>query len=195
MSNKTDQIAELLSPTVAALDPGLELWGVEYASSPSRALLRIYIDAADRAVTVEDCEAVSREVSAVLDVEDPISGQYVLEVSSPGLDRPLFAPAQFARYLGETVKTTLRLPQDGRRRFQGRILRSDEAGVVLEVDGAEVGIAHDNVEKARIVPDFAALGLDTPGKTGKGKKKARQANGHDADESHTAGDESPDAEQ
>ncbi|MFC4727362.1 ribosome maturation factor RimP [Coralloluteibacterium thermophilus] len=194
MSNKTDQIAELLSPTVAALGLGLELWGVEYLPAPSRALLRLYIDAGERPVTLDDCEAVSREVSAVLDVEDPISGQYVLEVSSPGLDRPLFAPEHFARYRGETVKVTLRLPQDGRRRLQGRILRADAAGFALDVDGGEVAVAHGNVEKARVVPDFVALGLDTAGKTGKGKKNARRADGG-AHDSNTSGDESPDAEQ
>nr|WP_246505585.1 ribosome maturation factor RimP [Coralloluteibacterium stylophorae] len=196
VSNKTDDIAALLAPVIASLGLGLELLGVEYVPSPSRALLRIYIDAADRSVTLEDCETVSREVSAVMDVEDPISSQYVLEVSSPGLDRPLFSVAQFARHQGETVKVGLRLPQDGRRRYQGRIVRVAGQVVVLEVDGAEVEVAHDNVDKARIVPDYAALGLVSEGKAKKGARGAKSARGQaDADDSNTSGDESPDAEQ
>src|SRR5690606_29174508 len=106
VADKSTDIAGLLSPTVASL--GLELLGVEYLPSPGGALLRLYIDrpgadAADEAqgVGIEDCEAVSREVSARLDVEDPISGNYTLEVSSPGVDRLLFTPAQFERFLGE----------------------------------------------------------------------------------------------
>ena len=107
MTDKASQIARLLAPTVESL--GLELLGVEYLPAPGGALLRLYIDvpqcraAADapRMVGIEDCEAVSREVSAQLDVEDPITGNYTLEVSSPGVDRPLFTPAQFARFIGE----------------------------------------------------------------------------------------------
>src|SRR5688572_24725054 len=121
MTDKANEIAALLAPTVTSL--GLELLGAEYLPSPGGAMLRLYIDvpAAEgeepRAVTIEDCEAVSREVSAQLDVEDPISSHYTLEVSSPGIDRPLFGAAQFARFVGESAKVALRLPQDGRRRL------------------------------------------------------------------------------
>lgn len=190
VSNRTEQLAELLAPTVAALQ--LELLGVEFAPSSGRSLLRLYIDVgADagpgRAVTLDDCEAVSREVSAVLDVEDPVAGQYTLEVSSPGIDRPLFTPAQFARHIGETAKLTLRLPQDGRRRVQGRIAAIEAAVISVVVDEGATGeatlaVAHDNIEKARLVPDLAALGLapepkNKPGRAGKQSKTPRGGNG------------------
>jgi ribosome maturation factor RimP len=168
MTGKAEEIVELLSPTVASL--GMELLGVEYAPSGGSALLRLYIDIADRPVNVEDCEAVSREVSAVLDVNDPIASHYTLEVSSPGIDRPLFTLPHFARFVGEEAKVALRLPQDGRRRVQGKILRADDGVVTLAVDKGEFAIAIDNIEKARLVPDFAALGL-APVKPGKGPAK------------------------
>ncbi|HEX5693953.1 MAG TPA: ribosome maturation factor RimP, partial [Arenimonas sp.] len=119
MTGKATEISELLAPTVAAL--GLELLGVEFAPTGNSAMLRLYIDAPGRHVAIEDCEAVSREVSAVLDIEDPIASEYTLEVSSPGIDRPLFTAEQFGRFIGEQAKLTLRMAQDGRRRFIARI--------------------------------------------------------------------------
>ncbi len=162
MTDKADDIAALLSPTIASM--GLELLGIEYLPAPGGATVRLYIDvpqaeAEARSVGIEECEAVSREVSAQLDVEDPITGNYTLEVSSPGIDRPLFGAAQFARFVGESAKVTLKLPQDGRRRLQGAILRVDGDTVVFDVDGAEFAAPAANIEKARLVPDWAALGL------------------------------------
>jgi len=171
VTDKASQIVALLAPTVAAL--GLELWGAEYLPGSGNALLRLYIDvdeasaAEGRVVGIEECEAVSREVSAILDVEDPISGHYTLEVSSPGLDRPLFTSAQCARFAGEAVKLTLRVPQDGRRRVQGRIVSVEGEAVALDVDGTPVVIEMDNIDKARLVPDWAALGLVPQQKKGK----------------------------
>ena len=183
MSDKHSDIAELLGPTIESL--GLELLGIEYLPAPGGATLRLYIDVpageggADlRTVTIDDCEAVSREVSAQLDVADPISGNYTLEVSSPGLDRPLFTPVQFARFLGEQAKVALKLPQDGRRRLQGTILRVGADSVVFALDGAEFTVAADNIDKARLVPDWAALGL-APNRfspANKGKPAARVGN-------------------
>lgn len=176
MTDKAQDIVALLAPTVGSL--GLELLGAEYLPSPGGALLRLYIDVPEgeeRLVGIEDCEAVSREVSAQLDVEDPISGHYTLEVSSPGVDRPLFTPAQFQRFAGEQAKVALKLPQDGRRRFQGRIVRADGDTIVLDVDGTEIPFAADNLDKARLVPDWVALGLapaPRPGKPPAGKKKS-----------------------
>ncbi|MEQ7414141.1 ribosome maturation factor RimP [Xanthomonas campestris] len=180
MSEKATEIANLLGPTVESL--GLELLGVEYLPAPGGATLRLYIDVPlaeqpDRIINVDDCERVSREVSAQLDVEDPISGNYTLEVSSPGVDRPLFTLDQFARHVGESAKVVLKLAQDGRRRFQGQIVRIDTeaAAVVFSVDGKDVQIAFDNIDKARILPDWVALGL-APQKPNKpGPKKP----GHD----------------
>ena len=162
MTDKADEIAALLAPTVESL--GLELLGIEYLPAPGGAVVRLYIDvpqaeAGERSVGIEDCEAVSREVSAQLDVEDPISGNYTLEVSSPGLERPLFGAAQFARFVGESAKVALKLPQDGRRRLQGEILRVDGSTIAFAVDNAEVEIDAANIDKAKLVPDWVALGL------------------------------------
>lgn len=167
--DKARDIATLLAPTVRSL--GLELLGVEYLPAPGGATLRLYIDvpateSEARAVGIEDCEAVSREVSAQLDVEDPISGNYTLEVSSPGVDRPLFDADQFARFAGEQAKVGLKLPQDGRRRLTGRIVSVAGESVTFDVDGHPFTVAIDNIDKARLVPDWAALGLvkEKPGK-------------------------------
>jgi ribosome maturation factor RimP len=164
MTDKATEIAALLAPTVQAL--GLELLGVEFLTAPGGALLRLYIDVPEttdgseaRLVGIDDCEAVSREVSAQLDVADPITVHYTLEVSSPGIERPLFTPAQFARFTGETAKVTLKLPQDGRRRLQGAIAAVDGNIITFDVDGSAFAVGADNIEKARLVPDWAALGL------------------------------------
>lgn len=192
MADKATDISNLLAPTVQAL--GLELLGVEYLPAPGGALLRLYIDIpqdavgdpeAPRMVGIEDCESVSREVSAQLDVEDPISGHYTLEVSSPGVDRPLFTPAQYARFLGEQAKIVLQLPQDGRRRLQGRIAAVEGDRIEIELEAKpepqRVSIAFDNIEKARLVPDWAALGFGPskpeppagPGRKAAGKPKGK----------------------
>ena len=184
MTDKANEIATLLAPTVQSL--GLELLGVEYLPAPGGALLRLYIDVPadagdERTVGIEDCEAASREVSAQLDVADPISGHYTLEVSSPGVDRPLFTAAQFARFMGETAKVALKLPQDGRRRLQGAITAVEGDRITFDVDGAAFVVSIDNIEKARLVPDWAALGLapavDKSGRDlrpGKAKKTGRE---------------------
>jgi len=170
VNSKAAQIVTLLAPTVQAL--GFELLGAQYLPAPSRSTLRLYIDLLpghepQRAITVDDCEQVSHEVSALLDVEDPISGNYTLEVSSPGIDRPLFSLEQFARHLQQTVKVGLKLPQDNRRRLQGTIMAVDQAQntVTLTLDSAEntlISVHFDNIDRARIVPDWAALGLASP---------------------------------
>ena len=175
MAGKADEIQALLAPTVASL--GLELLGVEYVPSGASALLRLYIDIQGRQVGVEDCESASREVSALLDVEDPIASEYTLEVSSPGIDRPLFSVAQFARWAGEQAKVQLRLPKDGRRRFTGRIVSAAGDTIVMKDDTGEFTIAHDNIDKARLVPDLVALGLAAAPKPGgpRGKKSRPDA--------------------
>lgn len=187
MTDKAEDIARLLAPTVTSL--GLELLGIEYLPAPGGALVRLYIDvphsesgSEPRSVGIEDCESVSREVSAQLDVEDPITGNYTLEVSSPGIDRPLFGAAQFARFVGESAKVTLKLPQEGRRRLQGAILRVEGETVVFGLDNTEFAVDAGNIDKARLVPDWVALGLAPavdksgrdarPGKQDKQKKAA-----------------------
>lgn len=183
MTGKAEDIAALLTPTVHSL--GLELLGVEYLTSPGGALLRLYIDVPEavagdgepRLVGIEDCEAVSREVSAQLDVADPISAHYTLEVSSPGIERPLFTPAHFVRFAGEVAKVTLKLPQDGRRRLQGRIVGASDGNITFDIDGTAFVVAADNIEKARLVPDWAALGLAPAiDKSGRDARPGKQKN-------------------
>lgn len=170
---KASEIQELLAPTVAAL--GLELLGVEFSPMGKSAMLRLYIDAPGRLVGIDDCEAASREVSAVLDVNDPISSEYTLEVSSPGLDRPLFNVEQFSRVIGSEVKVALRVPQDGRRRLQGKVVGVEADMVRILVDSKEYLVAHANVEKARVVPDMVALGLVPDGPRGGRRKQVKNS--------------------
>jgi len=161
---RSAELTELLAPVVA--DMGLECLGVEFSPSHGNSLVRVYIDAPGRAVTVDDCEVVSRQVSATLDVNDPVQGRYTLEVSSPGLDRPLFTPEQFGRFIGQAAKVEVNLPINGRRRFQGPIRGVEGDAIVLEQDGVAVSIAHANVHKAKLLPVF-----DEPaGKPGKSKQ-------------------------
>ncbi len=148
---------DLLTPLLA--DLGLSLWGIEYNPGAGNSLLRVYIDVDDRLVSVEDCETVSRELSALLDVNDPIPGHYTLEVSSPGVDRLLFTAEQFQRNVGETVKVALNMAVDGRKRFQGPILSVADQRITITQDGVEVDMAHANIQSARIVPDYVALGM------------------------------------
>ena len=132
---------------------GYELVGVEYLPQGRRSLLRVYIDSPD-GITVDDCERVSHQVSGVLDVDDPIRGQYVLEVSSPGLDRPLFTAEHFRRFAGSRVRLRISPPLEGRRNFSG-VLRglNDDLVVVIQEDG-EVKIPLHQIEQARLVPEL-----------------------------------------
>ena len=137
-------------------DLGYEFVGLEHHSNPKNPVLVIYIDQ-EQGIAVEDCEKVSREVAALLDVEDPIPGQYNLEVSSPGLDRPMFTLEQYQRFAGETVQINCFAPVDGRRKFKGPILGVSGQAVLLEQDGAEVELELANIAKARLVPDYEQL--------------------------------------
>ncbi len=167
------ELNQLLAPVIA--DLGLEFVGIEFSSSASGSLLRVYIDEPERGITIDDCERASREISALLDVNDPVAGRYTLEVSSPGLERPLFTPEHFTRFLGEQVKVSVNLPIDGRRRFQGAIAAVEGDRITIEQDGKPVAIAHANIAKARLVPDYVALGLaPAPREGGKGKPAPRK---------------------
>jgi ribosome maturation factor RimP len=153
-----ETLLKLLEGEVGAL--GCELVELEFHAHRGGGLLRIYIDRAGSAapdgVTVEDCEAVSRRVSAVLDAADPIKSEYTLEVSSPGFDRPLRTEAHFARYLGSRVHVETALPRDGRRRWTGRLVAAAAGRVTLEVDGKTVEFGLGEIKTARLVPDFGA---------------------------------------
>jgi|SRR5690606_6575503 ribosome maturation factor RimP len=151
MASKQEQLHALIEPVVASL--GCELWGLEYLTQGRYTTLRLFIDGED-GVTLDDCEKVSRQVSSVLDVEDPIDGEYTLEVSSPGLDRPLYTAAQYARYIGEQVNLRLRIARDGRRKFKGTILAVDGDDVRIAVDDKEHVLAIDIIDKANVIPRF-----------------------------------------
>ncbi len=159
------EIEGLLGPTVRAL--GLDLWGLELALSRAGGLLRLYIDHAQRPVTLDDCEQVSREVSALLDVHDPITGNYTLEVSSPGLDRPLYHADHYARFVGSDVRAQTAMPIGGRRRFQGRIASVENGNVTLDLDTGTVVLAIADIEKAKLVPSFAPASASRSSRKGK----------------------------
>jgi len=135
---------------------GYELWGIELLPrQPSGQLLRVYIEKdAEEGVGLGDCEAVSRQLSAVLDVEDPIPGEYTLEVSSPGMDRPLYRPEQYARYLDQTVRVKLKSSVAGRKNFRGQLLAVDEGQLSMLVDGEQVTLTMGDIDSARVVPQF-----------------------------------------
>lgn len=148
------RLTNLLQPVVE--DLGYEFVGLEYTGPSKNAVLRIYIDN-EEGIDLDDCSRVSGEVAAVLDVEDPISGQYNLEISSPGLDRPLFTPEQYARFAGELVQLSTFAPVDGRRKFKCRILNVEGERLLVEQDGAEIALEFNNIAKAKLVPDYAAM--------------------------------------
>lgn len=140
-----ETLTNLLEPVVVAM--GYELVGIEYRPNKRRALLRVYIDKPD-GVSVEDCALVSYQLSGVLDVENPLSGQYTLEVSSPGLRRPIFKATDYDRFAGELIRIQIRGVLDGRRRIRG-ILRGLRAGCVIVVEnGIEIDLPLEQVEKA-----------------------------------------------
>lgn len=149
-----NKLNELIQPLVE--DLGYEFVGLEYNNNPKNSVLRIYIDQQE-GIAIEDCEVVSREAAALLDVKDPIRSQYNLEVSSPGLDRPLFTPAQYREFIGEKAQVNLFAPQDGRRKFSGPIVAADETAVTIDQDGSEVQLSYDNIVKAKLVPDYEKI--------------------------------------
>jgi len=147
---KQSSLHELFEPVVTAM--GYELIGVEHLAQGKNSVLRLYIDKAE-GIAVEDCEAVSRQVSAMLDVEDPISGQYALEVSSPGVDRPLFFKEHFEQFTGERAFLRLHSSLLGRKKFKGTLISVAGDDVVIEVDGEEYVIPIDLIDKANLIPD------------------------------------------
>ena len=150
-----DELNQLIRPLVESM--GFEFVGLEYLSNPKNRLIRLYIDRDPEGISVDDCAEVSGEVSALLDVEDPVSGQYSLEVSSPGIERPLFEPGHYRRFIGEEAKVHLHAPLEGQRKFRGRIVDADASRVVLDVDGREVALAFDDIRRGNLKPDMDAL--------------------------------------
>jgi ribosome maturation factor RimP len=142
-----ERLIALIEPVLARL--GYELVELEYSSGRAHAVVRLYIDR-EGGVTLDDCTQVSRELSAVLDVEDPIPSAYTLEVSSPGFDRVLRTQAHFGRFVGSRVFVELKEPRAGRRRYTGTLLTADDSGIALEVDREHVAVAYAEIGKARL---------------------------------------------
>ena len=153
MAKITDKVFVLINPAI--YDMGYELLGLEYVSSGKHSVLRVYIDS-DSGIGINDCESVSRQVSAIMDVEDPISGQYNLEVSSPGIERPLFTIAHYRRFLGNEVSLRLYRQIDGRRKFTGSIGSISEANNTIELvtELGPVIMDLSLIEKANLIAHF-----------------------------------------
>ena len=146
-----EKLLELLAPELEAL--GYELVELDAPAPGGTGTLRIYIDS-DDGIGLDDCEKASHRVSGLLDVEDPIHGHYVLEVSSPGLDRPLRTEEHFRRQAGMLVKILLPAGRPGRRRYKGRIESVEDGMINIEVDGEQVSLPLSEIESARLVPEF-----------------------------------------
>lgn len=150
MTNLEQQLVDIIQDPVMAL--GFELVGIEFVRSRNP-VLRIYIDS-ENGITVDDCADVSRQVSAVLDVEDPITTAYTLEISSPGMDRPLFTIEHYQRFIGNEITVSLRIAVANRRNWKGVIQAVDGEMITLTVDGKNETFAFGNIQKAHIVPKF-----------------------------------------
>ena len=145
----SEELAKLLQPTIERL--GYELSDIEARLGAGHGVLRVFIDKPD-GIGLDDCEKVSLAVSALLDVEDPVPGQFDLEVSSPGLDRKLTKSEHFQRFKGEIVKVQMRFPIAGRKRFRGTLVSSDDENIVVNVDGESHTLPMATIDTARLVP-------------------------------------------
>lgn len=142
-----EKIEQYIKPTLQSM--GYECWGCQYIPQGNSALLRIYIDKAD-GIGIEDCERASRQIAAILDVEDPIPGEYRLEISSPGIPRPLFYNWQYQRYLGKWVEIRLSRPIEGQRKFSGIIMSADEHKVVIKTNDESKEFLFSTIAKAQV---------------------------------------------
>jgi ribosome maturation factor RimP len=156
-----EKLIGLVEPLLVNL--GYELVDLELSTGHGSGMLRVYIDRL-AGVGIEDCERVSREISALLDVHDPIPTAYRLEVSTPGLERVLRTPAHYARFAGALVEVELVAPREGRRRFKGRLAQVGATAIELTVDGTQVPLAYTDIFRARLVPEW-------PDTAGKGRKR------------------------
>jgi ribosome maturation factor RimP len=144
------ELDKLIRSTVNGL--GYELWGYEYRPQTESALLRIFIES-EQGISVEDCSTVSRQIGAALDVDDLIPIAYILEVSSPGIDRVLFDAEQYQHYLDENIKIRTRISINGRRNFKGKMVAVNENDVTVEIDNLDYDIPFDTVDRARVLMD------------------------------------------
>lgn len=150
--NLEEKLENLLKPTIESM--GFELWGFEYLPAGRHSILRVFVERPDMGITVDDCAAVSRQVSAIMDVEDPISSAYMLEVSSPGMDRLLFKPEQYALYLNKPIQVRTAVGVLGRRKFKGPLVLVNDTMIGIEIDGELYEIPYDIIDKANVVAEF-----------------------------------------
>lgn len=139
---------DLLAPTVEA--EGFELYGVEFINQGKHSVLRLYIDHPE-GITVDNCADVSRQVSAILDVEDPINGEYNLEVSSPGIERPLYTLQHFTKVVGSRVKINMQTAIDGRKVFIGTLEQVDGNNLMVQCDAEKITLPFTDVANARLI--------------------------------------------
>ncbi len=153
MAIKTQQLEAILEPVVISMD--YEFVGLEFISQGKHSILRVFIDT-EEGVGVDDCADVSRQLSAVLDVEDPIASEYSLEISSPGLNRPLFKLSQYEQFIGEEVKFKTTRPQlaNGQRKFRGIIVAIENENIIFDVEKESVSVPFTDIDKANIVAKF-----------------------------------------
>ncbi len=155
MSRLPDKLEGIIEPVITAM--GYEYVGAEFTKSSKNSVLVVYIDSRD-GIQLEDCTRVSHQISGVLDVEDPIPGNYSLEISSPGMDRLLFKAEHFQQFAGHRARVRLYAPQDGRKKFTGELLGLEGQDVLLSVDGETYRLPVNAIEKARLVPEFQSAG-------------------------------------
>ncbi len=151
MRHAPGNVQAIIEPVVTSL--GYELVGAEFLIQGQSGLLRVYIDTED-GIQMKDCTRVSHQLSGVLDVEDVIKGKYQLEVSSPGLDRPLFTAEHFERFQGHKARLKLTVPLEGQRKFKGTLKGVKNDQVILEVDGKEIPLSLNAIDKANLIPDI-----------------------------------------
>jgi len=152
MGQQAVKIGAMIEPSLDAL--GYELVGVEYTAQGKHSLLRIYIDT-EEGVDVNDCQKASQQISGVLDVEEPLSGQYTLEVSSPGIERPLFTAAHFERFAGERAEVRMHTPIDGQRKFVGQLAGVEDNKVLLNLENEEsISLSLVDIDKAKLKPEW-----------------------------------------
>ncbi|MBA6231022.1 MULTISPECIES: ribosome maturation factor RimP [unclassified Colwellia] len=148
MAKFEHKLTDMLRPAVEEV--GKELLGIEYISAGNNSVLRLFIDH-ENGIDVDDCAEVSRQVGAILDVEDPISSEFNLEVSSPGLDRPLFDKPHYEAVIGEIIEVKLSIPLNGRRKFKGRLVAVENDTLIVTVDGEDYDLVLGNIVKANLV--------------------------------------------
>jgi ribosome maturation factor RimP len=157
MTPKQQQLTDLIGPTVGSL--GLDLWAIEIVGKVHRSTLRLVIDHPERPITVGDCEQVSRQVSRLLDVEDPLPERYTLEVSSPGIERSLYQVEHFQRFVGFEAKVKLKMTFEGRKNFTGVIVGVNHRSVLLQTGDTEYEFPEEQIERGHlIVKDITKLG-------------------------------------